>query len=962
VRTTSLLLLLLVLPALGQHPFRVDLPGGSPDAFAVLVEREGVPERLRLQRYSVRAEDFVLLAYRADGSTETLPPPPPATYRGVLEGDPGSVVVASLTPRGLSAHVWPSSGDVWVVEPLFGTQRGMPREAHTSRTLVPQAVACDEIQPPQSSVAPGPPSAPLAPDLFSTPTCIHEAELAYDADYEYFLRQGGTVAGTLANVEGHTAVVNEFYARDVQIQHRLTAVIVRTAKFYFHNDGGHLLDLFRTEWNTTQAGVPRDMAHLMTDKTNLSGYAGLAYVGVVCNLSYAYGWSVDSTGVVGHELGHNWGAGHCHDTSPCNNMCGACLYVGPNTRDITVAFRNSRTCLEVVGPFADPIPPYAYPDGVVLTKNQLASGPLLLDLLANDDDGNCHAYAIVDHDDPTPKGAQTSVNVYNELVYAAGQPHVGVDAFTYTVGDPTGMTSVGQVTVEVPSRELEGAWPLDEGAGTEAPDATGYGHTGTVLGGATWTSSGPYGSGLVLDGVDDSVQLPSLGLRGDAATIGTWLRRDAAQDDWTGILMTRAGEDAGLHFGTNDELRYTWTDDSGTWNWNSGLVPPQGQWVYVALVIRPDKAVIHMFEGATHHKKTHQHTHGVVRFSGQSFLGADPDDPARQFEGALAYTVVYDRALGAQELANLALLGGRAEAPAPRDGGPHTLGDLAWMGTPASSRYDVYLGTDYLSVRDADTSSPEFQGNTTATTWDPGLLTAGQRWFWRVDNDVFPVTLTGDVWQFEVVQGHRWALDETSGSVAADDSGGVDGAYEGGVVLGQPGATGQTGSSIRLDGVDDLVRIPPLNLNDNRCTIAAWVRRSGTQSASTGLVLSNDGTTTAGLMVSASNKIQVTWNGSSGTTSWDTDLELPNQQWLFVAMVVEPARVTVYRGDPQGNLSTASKVIQTGNAPEAFDGDTLLGEYTSSLPRAFKGWIDEVHFIPAALQPAQVDALYRGTL
>ena len=115
-------------------------------------------------------------------------------------------------------------------------------------------------------------------------------------------------------------------------------------------------------------------------------------------------------------------------------------------------------------------------------------------------------------------------------------------------------------------------------------------------------------------------------------------------------------------------------------------------------------------------------------------------------------------------------------------------------------------------------------------------------------------------------------------------------------------------------------------------------------------------------MVSASNQLRVTWNATSGTTSWETGLDLYNQQWMFVAMVVEPARVTVYRGDTQGNLATASKVIETGNDPEAFDGDTLLGEYTSSLPRAFKGWMDEVHFIPAALQPAQVEALYAGTL
>lgn len=954
MRLAPVLLPLLAFPALGQSPFRVELPGDLPVAFDAVVERAGVPTVLRLERRSVRADGFVLLAYRADGSLEPVPAPPPATYRGVVDGDPGSTVVASLSPRGLSAHVWPSSGEVWVVEPLLGTRRGMPREAHASRTLQPEPVPCAEVAAPLAGGAPLGPSVPTGPDPI-TSDCMFEAELAYDADYQYFLRQGGTVAGTLANIEGHTAAVNEFYARDVQIQHRITAVIVRTSQFYFHNDGGHLLDLFRTEWNTTQWNVPRDMAHLMTDKSNLSGYAGLAYVGVVCSKSWAYGWSVDSTGVVGHELGHNWGAGHCHDTSPCNNMCGACLYVGPSTRDIKHGFRSGLNCLDQVGPYADPVPPYTYPDSVVVTKNQLAAGPLSLDVTENDDDGNCTPFQITATDDPTPAGAHTSVDALLNLAYDAAQPHVGPDTFTYTVTDTDGSSAVGQVVVDVPARELEAAWPLDDGAGFLAADTTGYGHTGELQGGPLWS-----GNGLVFDGVDDQVHLPSLGLRGDEVTIGTWLRRDAAQSSWTGILMTRAGTSGGLHFGTADELRYTWTDDSGTWSWNSGLVPPIGQWVYVALVIRPEKAVMHMLEGATHHRKVRQKDHGVVRFDGQSFLGADPDDPARHFKGALRSVSVYDRAMGETALWELAALGGQAEAPSPRDGGARTDAPLGWRPAPGGTSYDVYLGTDYVSVRDADTQSPEFQGSTPASSWDAGALTPGQRWFWRVDSDVFPFKLKGAVWQFEVVGSHRWALDETSGGVALDDSGLASGVYEGGVTLGEPGATPSTGTSIRLDGVDGVVRIPPLGLNDDTCTIAGWVRRDGNQSA--GLIFSNDGTTTAGLSMDFNQRLKAAWNYDGALNSWDTGLVIPNNQWTFVAMIVDGDRVTVFRGDTVGNLASATRVVPGGLGDEAFDGDLMFGEYTLGVPLRFTGWIDDVRFVPAALLPSQVEALYEASL
>ena len=957
----SLLLLPLLAPALfAQDPYRVELPVDSPESFEVLVEKGGLPQLFRLERRSVRADDFLLLAYRADGSTETLVPPPPATYRGVIDGDPGSVVVASVTPRGLNAHVWSSTGELWQVEPLVG-QRGMPRSAHRSVTVKAQAIPCADVLSPLSGASALPAHTPIGPDPFgSPPDCIHEAELAYDADYQYFLRQGGTVAGTLANIEGHTAVVNEFYARDAQIQHRVTTVIVRTSQFYFHNDGGHLLDLFRAEWNSTQSGVPRDMAHLMTDKTNLSGYAGLAYVGVVCNLGFAYGWSVDSSGVVGHELGHNWGAGHCHDTSPCNNMCGACNFIAPNTRDIIIAFRDSRACLEVVGPYVDPVPPYTYPDSATLTKNQLVAEPLILDVRANDDDGNCTSFGIVDFPLVTDEGGHLQQNMHHQLVYTAANPHVGVDAFAYTLRDPSGLESVGQVTVDVPARELEASWPLNEGSGTIANDATGYGHTGTIIGGATWDGSAPGGGGLNFDGADDQVDTNGLGLRGDEVSIAGWLKRNGSQDDLAGILMSRtANTQAGLHFGTGDELRYTWGSDH--WGWNSGLVPPHGEWVFVALVIRSDKAVLHMVDGATYSKKTRQADHASQQFAGSISLGVDPDDGNRRFQGALSGWRVYDKALGQNDVLDLAYYGGPAEGPGPRDGGTHVAGSLAWTGSPLAEQYHVFFGSSYEAVRDADINSPEYQGQTTLATFDPGQLQAGQRLFWRVDTEVFPTTLTSDVWQIDVDAGHHWPLDETSGATAMDVGGGVDGTFEGGALLGESGATANTGSAIFLDGDDDLVRIPALDLNDNHCTISAWIRRSGNQDQNAGIVVCSDGQTEAGLQLGFAHELRARWDDNPAMANWNPGLVVPNSQWVFVALVIEPNRATLYLGDAAGTLESATKLFT--NDVQAFAGDTLFGEFPSTVfDRAFRGHMDEVRFLPAALQPGQVQALYEADL
>jgi hypothetical protein len=52
-----------------------------------------------------------------------------------------------------------------------------------------------------------------------------------------------------------------------------------------------------------------------------------------------------------------------------------------------------------------------------------------------------------------------------------------------------------------------GQWHLDEGSGTVAADSSGYGDTGTVVGGAAW-ATGRFGFGLSFNGTTALVQIP----------------------------------------------------------------------------------------------------------------------------------------------------------------------------------------------------------------------------------------------------------------------------------------------------------------------------------------------------------------------------------------------------------------------------------------------------------------------
>ncbi|MHC4474345.1 MAG: LamG-like jellyroll fold domain-containing protein [Planctomycetota bacterium] len=77
--------------------------------------------------------------------------------------------------------------------------------------------------------------------------------------------------------------------------------------------------------------------------------------------------------------------------------------------------------------------------------------------------------------------------------------------------------------------------------------------------------------------------------------------------------------------------------------------------------------------------------------------------------------------------------------------------DLSWSPGTGAISHDVYFGTDYHAVSDANTSSSEYQGrqNVDVNSYDPcGLLEPGMAYYWRIDEVNGPNTVKGDMWSF----------------------------------------------------------------------------------------------------------------------------------------------------------------------------------------------------------------------
>ena len=493
--------ILLLIPV-AQEPlgsYHLDLPEGLPERFSVQVEIKGRRHRLDLARFSLRSPDFQVRVVHGDGSHEQAAPPPVRTYRGHLRNRPEVQVAGSLREDGLHAVIhFPGGEDPLRLVPLSRQVANAPPGWHQLETFPPLDLdACGvagkgptlpssqstrgpsgtQVPPPSSWLFPSPPG--------FGPWRVREAQIAYDADYCYFQREGNSVAGAVAGVENQLAQLELCYGRDAMTVYELTAVVVRDQPYYNFTGAGNALSTFAGEWDANHWDIPRDTAYLLTDYQG-DGIAGIAYVGTLGGWSYAattwdrgYG-----PGIMAHEVGHNWGYGH-GDCWPWGGsaMCGAWLLLGPETSDV-VQWRGEWLGLPVVAPYTIPAPPYCDPDRPSSVKDR----EVILDVLANDHDVNHDPILIVGHDATTSEGGAVTLIPGNgqgqrdRLLYTPDPEKTGgyVDTFWYTGGDPGGLTGNTIVEVSVSREDLVLSWKMDEISGSLALDSSGRESHGVI--------------------------------------------------------------------------------------------------------------------------------------------------------------------------------------------------------------------------------------------------------------------------------------------------------------------------------------------------------------------------------------------------------------------------------------------------------------------------------------------------
>ena len=382
------------------------------------------------------------------------------SYAGSIASKPGSRVVVSFvagmaraiidlgpTPDGSDSPFWfvQSARELHpAAKPAADSATYVAYPA--SAAQLPSGYRCGgQITPPDDHQHPG--NNEPSPE---GPTCNRLVDIALDADFALYTANGSSTVTTQADIDSIMSGLRLIYARDTSVVFNISATIIRTTDSLYNTTNIYtLLNAVQNEWQTNQAAIARDLTHLLTGQPT-GNIIGVAYLSVVCTNS-AYGVSnilftanlSNRIGVVAHEIGHNFSAGHCDGDNDCFIMCSSIGGCSNNvtrfgSRSVTAvrSHATSRVCMTNAGPFATPVAPRATDDTITV-----GTTPATIDVLFNDTDANCDPITISNFPPTSPRGATItrSVGVGNRerLIYTPVIGNSVADTFTYTASDAT---------------------------------------------------------------------------------------------------------------------------------------------------------------------------------------------------------------------------------------------------------------------------------------------------------------------------------------------------------------------------------------------------------------------------------------------------------------------------------------------------------------------------------------------
>ncbi len=213
-------------------------------------------------------------------------------------------------------------------------------------------------------------------------------------------------------------------------------------------------------------------------------------------------------------------------------------------------------------------------------------------------------------------------------------------------------------------------WPLDDGSGNVARDATGNGNDGELLGGPTWTGDSMMGTGaLVFDGTDDLIRLASFDVvGGNGITLACWIKTgnlDTPGNDPRMISKTAGGSNDDHWFmlsssrvGADKVFRLRLKTDgvTGELKANTDGIIDLDVWIHV--VANWDGSTMRIYKNGVEAGSLAKGGVLDVDPTVEMAIGSQPvTTDARPFDGTIDDVAIWNRALTPDEINELMTIG-----------------------------------------------------------------------------------------------------------------------------------------------------------------------------------------------------------------------------------------------------------------------------------------------------------------
>lgn len=259
-------------------------------------------------------------------------------FHGKVQGYPDSGVVLFSSPRGIRGHIDLGLNDqryklssvdstgrnlspgLAQVRPASRVADSLPDVPMCGTQTNPAIAGCVQIEPPSSTIY---------------NKRIRTVEIAVETDYDLY-ENFNDLTATMDYIVELFARTNAIFLQAIDT--RFEVVFVRlfstaASEKPFMNNADPLAG-YRSYWNTNEGAIARDTATFLSGRRNLP-YGGVAYIAGVCTsvgynvCGYLSGFPDPTspnagdydTGVLAHELGHNFNTYHTPDYCPQIDRC-----------------------------------------------------------------------------------------------------------------------------------------------------------------------------------------------------------------------------------------------------------------------------------------------------------------------------------------------------------------------------------------------------------------------------------------------------------------------------------------------------------------------------------------------------------------------------------------------------------------------------------------------------------------